>query len=55
MAGWLKRGPNGTIATNRADAEETVARILEDLDSLPRREGWSDVVDKLTARGVAVA
>lgn len=54
VAGWLKRGPNGTIATNRADAEETVARILEDLDSLPRREDWQDLVDKLTARGVAV-
>ncbi|XP_008783243.2 NADPH:adrenodoxin oxidoreductase, mitochondrial isoform X1 [Phoenix dactylifera] len=30
VAGWLKRGPTGIIATNLYCAEETVASILED-------------------------
>lgn len=28
--GWIKRGPTGVIGTNRSDAAETVAAILED-------------------------
>jgi len=30
-AGWVKRGPQGVIATNRQCAQDTVDRILEDL------------------------
>lgn len=30
-AGWVKRGPNGVIGTNRECAQDTVDRILEDL------------------------
>jgi len=33
VAGWVKRGPTGFIGTNKTDAEETVDRILDDLDS----------------------
>jgi ferredoxin--NADP+ reductase len=33
-AGWIKRGPSGVIGTNKPDAVETVAAILEDLGSL---------------------
>jgi ferredoxin--NADP+ reductase len=33
VTGWLKRGPQGVIGTNRIDAAETVASILEDLAS----------------------
>ena len=29
-AGWIKRGPNGVIGTNKADAMETVATLLAD-------------------------
>ncbi|NUS93389.1 MAG: 4Fe-4S binding protein [Nocardia sp.] len=29
-AGWIKRGPRGVIGSNRADAAETVAAILDD-------------------------
>ncbi|MFJ7213687.1 FAD-dependent oxidoreductase [Amycolatopsis sp. NPDC098790] len=29
--GWIKRGPSGVIGTNRADAAETVAALLEDV------------------------
>jgi len=30
-AGWIKRGPTGVIGTNKPDAAETVAGMLEDL------------------------
>ena len=36
VAGWAKRGPSGVIGTNKADAAETVARLLEDAPTLPR-------------------
>ena len=29
--GWIKRGPNGILGTNKRDAEETVSRLVEDL------------------------
>ena len=31
-AGWIKRGPTGIIGTNKKDATETVAHLLEDLE-----------------------
>jgi ferredoxin--NADP+ reductase len=31
--GWIKRGPSGVIGTNKKDAADTVARIIEDADS----------------------
>jgi ferredoxin--NADP+ reductase len=30
VAGWIKRGPSGVIGTNKKDATETVAGLLED-------------------------
>ncbi|WP_183097562.1 FAD-dependent oxidoreductase [Nocardioides pelophilus] len=33
VAGWIKRGPRGFIGTNRSCAEETAARVFEDLDA----------------------
>jgi ferredoxin/flavodoxin---NADP+ reductase len=30
VAGWIKRGPNGVIGTNKPDAAETVACMMED-------------------------
>jgi ferredoxin--NADP+ reductase len=32
-AGWIKRGPTGVIGTNKPDAAETVACMMEDLAS----------------------
>lgn len=32
-AGWIKRGPSGVIGTNKPDAVETVAAMLEDVAS----------------------
>ena len=34
-AGWIKRGPSGIIGTNKPDAHETVAAMLEDLPTTP--------------------
>ncbi|GAB3128656.1 FAD-dependent oxidoreductase [Tsukamurella serpentis] len=31
VTGWIKRGPNGFIGTNRTDSQETVARLAEDV------------------------
>lgn len=33
VAGWLKRGPTGIIASNIADAQETAAQLLADLQA----------------------
>ncbi len=33
--GWIKRGPTGILGTNKRDAQETVDRLLEDIDTLP--------------------
>ena len=51
-AGWIKRGPSGVIGTNKKDATETVALLLEDARAgrLPGGDG-GDLVDLLTARG----
>jgi ferredoxin--NADP+ reductase len=41
-AGWIKRGPSGIIGTNKKDANETVALLLEDARAgklTPRRGG----------------
>lgn len=35
VAGWIKRGPSGVIGTNRADAKDTVQRLLADVEALP--------------------
>jgi ferredoxin--NADP+ reductase len=32
-AGWIKRGPTGVIGTNKPDAAETVAAMIEDLEA----------------------
>lgn len=31
VAGWIKRGPQGVIGTNKPDSQETVRMLLEDL------------------------
>jgi ferredoxin/flavodoxin---NADP+ reductase len=54
VTGWLKRGPSGTIASNRTDAEETVACLLEDLEGLRGRTQRKDMLDVLTAAGIRV-
>jgi ferredoxin--NADP+ reductase len=50
--GWIKRGPTGILGTNKRDADETVARLAEDLaaGALPAPEQPDrEAVDKLLA------
>ena len=56
VAGWIKRGPTGVIGTNKADAAETAAAVLEDLPVLPHApEPDRSAVDRLLEeRGVTV-
>lgn len=49
--GWIKRGPVGLIGSNKKDAAETAAHVLEDLAELPRRP-LADLDARLAARGV---
>jgi ferredoxin--NADP+ reductase len=66
--GWVKRGPSGVIGTNKKDAADTVARILEDEaagalneptvvpevpDGAITWEGWRAIDDVETAAGEA--
>ncbi|MBV8259088.1 MAG: FAD-dependent oxidoreductase, partial [Actinobacteria bacterium] len=50
-AGWIKRGPSGVIGTNKKDATETVAHLLEDLAQgrLERKGVPALAVDELLA------
>jgi ferredoxin--NADP+ reductase len=67
VAGWIKRGPNGFIGTNKTDATETVGALLEDaragllaapttpppaLDAIDLR-GWQRIAAAERAAGVA--
>ena len=59
VAGWVKRGPNGFIGSNKACAQDTVATMLDDLDAgvvAPPAgpAGTADLVATLRARGVDV-
>jgi ferredoxin--NADP+ reductase len=49
--GWIKRGPVGLIGSNKKDAAETAAHVLEDLAELPRRP-LADLDAALAARGL---
>ncbi len=52
-AGWIKRGPSGVIGTNKKDATETVAALLEDARAgLLARTGDSTLEALLESRGV---
>ena len=56
VVGWIKRGPTGVIGTNKSDAKETVATMLDDRESLPRacRREPDAVLDLLRSRDVPV-
>jgi ferredoxin--NADP+ reductase len=55
-AGWIKRGPSGVIGTNKKDAQETVAHLLDDVGAGtlldPANPEPGAVEDLLTERGV---
>jgi ferredoxin--NADP+ reductase len=49
VVGWIKRGPSGVIGTNKKDAQETIALLLEDAvsGSLPEPTKDSDTLHRL--------
>ncbi len=55
-AGWIKRGPSGTIGTNKPDSQQTVGAIVQDLSGLTPCENpsGSSVLDLLNTRRVRV-
>ena len=53
VVGWAKRGPTGLIGSNRPDARETVAALLEDLAAAPPSPS-EDLLPQLAQRGVRV-
>lgn len=55
VAGWIKRGPQGVIGTNKADAGETVSALLEDLATgrLPSPEAATSAAADATIRANA--
>ncbi|NNK48956.1 MAG: FAD-dependent oxidoreductase [Gemmatimonadetes bacterium] len=56
VAGWIKRGPSGVIGTNKPDAVETVAAMLDEVTGGDAREPASPdpsaIVALLESRGV---
>jgi ferredoxin/flavodoxin---NADP+ reductase len=53
--GWIKRGPSGVIGTNKKDAADTVARILEDRDAARLNEPTDADPNAAAARLAALA
>jgi ferredoxin--NADP+ reductase len=53
--GWIKRGPSGVIGTNKKCANETVGRIVEDLEAgqthtPPRRASAEEIASWIAAK-----
>lgn len=58
--GWIKRGPSGVIGTNKVDAKETVALMIEDIragrylsPAQPTAEAAAAFVETLEPRSVS--
>jgi ferredoxin--NADP+ reductase len=51
-AGWIKRGPSGVIGTNKKDAAETAAHVLEDAEAGLPSAGAGDLTELLEARAL---
>jgi ferredoxin--NADP+ reductase len=51
VAGWIKRGPQGIIGTNKLCASDTVARLLADAAAgdIPRADANVSSIDALLA------
>ena len=56
VAGWIKRGPNGVIGTNKQDSVETVHRMLETFQAKKMKPGQyitvPDIVSLLESRKI---
>ncbi|HET8672243.1 MAG TPA: FAD-dependent oxidoreductase [Thermoleophilaceae bacterium] len=47
--GWIKRGPSGVIGTNKKDAADTVARVVEDAEAGRLNEPASSDAEEIEA------
>ncbi|MDJ0514190.1 MAG: FAD-dependent oxidoreductase [Methyloceanibacter sp.] len=54
VTGWIKRGPQGIIGTNRADSLETVESLIADLPALTRarKPGFKGLIALIEDRDV---
>ncbi|MDF1732506.1 MAG: FAD-dependent oxidoreductase [Minwuia sp.] len=52
VVGWAKRGPSGTIGTNRPDAQDVVALLLEDMSDGADKQGGAGLDALLIQRGI---
>jgi NADPH-dependent glutamate synthase beta subunit-like oxidoreductase len=54
VVGWAKRGPSGTIPTNRAEAQQVAQGIAEEIVDAqrPGRQGLRDLLEKRGVRWV---
>ena len=50
VVGWIKRGPSGVIGTNKKDAADTVAKIVEDSEAGALREPVGEAGDWILER-----
>jgi ferredoxin--NADP+ reductase len=50
--GWARRGPTGTIGTNRPDGFGVAAKIAADVAGAPEKPGGADLDALLASRGV---
>jgi adrenodoxin-NADP+ reductase len=50
--GWARRGPTGTIGTNRPDGFAIIERVAEDLGHAPGKRGGEGFDELATARGL---
>jgi ferredoxin--NADP+ reductase len=51
-AGWARRGPSGTIGTNKPDGFEIADKIAEDIGAGAAKAGRSGLTALLAERGV---
>jgi ferredoxin--NADP+ reductase len=51
VVGWAKRGPSGTIATNRAESHEVAQRLVAEV-APAGRPGGAALAARLAERGV---
>ena len=52
--GWAKRGPSGTIGTNRPDGYAVIDLVAEDIGAGARRKGREGFDDLIAKRGLEV-
>lgn len=52
VAGWIKRGPQGVIGTNKLDASETVSTLVADAPGLARPRRLDRIADVMVERRI---